>query len=149
MHVLQLTRDNFCTVVGLPAMLDDFVQLHRNAKGTVYYDTTFCMGDFYVSCLLYRNTVFLSKPVMPLLMLVYERRTTESHELMFSWFAKLTSVSSVVCVADREQSITSALLKTLPGSTIVYCWNHILGDIRVCVCTVHVFKSVVVAFLLF
>jgi len=52
---MQLTKENFCTVVGLPAMLNDFSHLFSNDTATVYYDTTFCMGDFYVSCLLYRN----------------------------------------------------------------------------------------------
>jgi len=130
--VVQLTRGNFCTIVGLPTMLSDFAQLFRNVTATVYYDTTFSMGDFCVSCLLYRNPVFENKPVMPLLMLVHERRTTESHELLFEWFIKLTKVSSVVCVADRDQSITNAVLKTFPSSTMVYSWNHIIGDVRVC-----------------
>ena len=130
--MVQLTRDNFCTIVGLPAMLSDFAQLFQNDTATVYYDTTFSMGDFCVSCLLYRNLVFESKPVMPLLMLVHEQRTTESHELLFEWLSKLTEVSSIICVADREPSITDAVLKTFPSSTMVYCWNHIICDVRVC-----------------
>ena len=77
--MVQLTLDNFCTTAGLPTMLSDFSQLFQNVTATVYYDTTLSMGDFYVSCLL----VFESKPVMPLLMMVHERRTTESHELLF------------------------------------------------------------------
>jgi len=68
---------------------------------------------------------------MPLLMLLHERRTTESHELLFKWFGRLTGVSRVTLVADRELSITNAVTAVLPDSTIVYCWNHILGDVRV------------------
>jgi len=129
-HVMQLKKENFCTVVGLPAMLNDFSHLFSNDTATVYYDTTFCMGDFCVSCLLYRNPVFVTKPVMPLLMLIHERRTTESHELLFQWFTNLTKVSSIVC--DHEQSITNAVRKIFPDSTMVYHWNHILDDVRVC-----------------
>jgi len=127
-HVVQLTGDNFCAIVGLPTIVSDFSQLFRNGTATVYYDTTFSMGEFYVSSLL----VFESKPVMPLLMLVHERRTTESHKLLFECFSKLTKVSSVVCVANREQAITNAVFKTFPSSTTAYCWNHIIGDVWVC-----------------
>jgi len=56
---------------------------------------------------------------MPLLMLVHERRTAESHEVLFKWFRKLTSISSAVAVADREQAITNAAHNILPGS--VWC----------------------------
>ena len=67
-----------------PDMISDFKEVHRCEKlPTVYYDTTFTMGDFYVSALLYRHHIFEGTPVMPLLMLVHERRTTESHELLF------------------------------------------------------------------
>jgi len=108
------------------------IELHRGKESaTVYYDTTFTMGDFYVSALLYRHTVFVGSPVMPLLMLIHERRTTESHELLFKWFCKLTGLKSVVCVADREASITKAAMTTMPQSKMVFCWNHILGDVRV------------------
>ena len=47
-------------------------------------------------------------------------------------FSKLTKVSSVVCVADREQSITNAVFKTFPSSTTAYCWIHNIGDVQVC-----------------
>jgi len=55
---MEITRENLCTVVGLPAMIEDFKEVHRDRQPVVYYDTTFCMGDFYVSALLYRNNVF-------------------------------------------------------------------------------------------
>ena len=133
-HVIQLTRDNACTVVGLPDMMTDFKEVTRGTTPIVYYDTTFCMGDFYVSALLYRSTVFDGAPVMPLLLLLHERRTTDSHELLFSWFRRLCAVTRVVCVADREASITSAVRTTLPDASMIYCWNHIIGDVRVNYC---------------
>jgi len=68
---------------------------------------------------------------MPLLMLLHECQTADSHELSFCWFHRLTAVSEVTCVVDREQSITKAIKTVLPQCIIVYCWNHILGDIRV------------------
>jgi len=131
-HVLAVTRDNLCIVVGLPELTRDFCELYKGETPTLYYDTTFSMGDFYVSCLLYRHTVFEGSPVIPLLMLVHERRTTESHQLLFSWFVRLTAMKSVTCVVDREKSISNAISAVMPEASIVYCWNHLLGDVRVC-----------------
>jgi len=92
--VLEMTRDNFCAVVSLRSIISDFQELYTNTEPTLYYDTTFCLGDFYVSCLLYRNNVFVGPPVMPLLMLIHERRTTESHPRasVSVVFVKLTGI---------------------------------------------------------
>ena len=70
---------------------------------------------------------------MPLLTLVDEHRTTESQELLFKWFWKLPDREIVNCVADWEVSISNAVKRTLLSSRMVYCWNHILGDVRVSV----------------
>ena len=48
-HVMEMTCNNFCTVLGLPDMIDDFKELCKDATPVVYHDTTFCMGDFCVS----------------------------------------------------------------------------------------------------
>ena len=37
------------------------------------YDTTFQLGDFYVSSLLFRHTIFKESPVIPALFLIHER----------------------------------------------------------------------------
>jgi len=39
-------------------MITDFKEVMRGISPIVYYDTIFCMGDFYISALLYRSTVF-------------------------------------------------------------------------------------------
>jgi len=42
-------------------MIEDFREIFTDSQPVLYYDTTFCMGDFYVSTLLYRNNVFEGK----------------------------------------------------------------------------------------
>jgi len=71
--VMELTRENLVVVVGLPAMIADFIELFGHREPVLYYDTTFSMGDFYVSTLLYRHSVFQGSPMMPLLTLLHER----------------------------------------------------------------------------
>ena len=118
---MEVTKDNLCVVVGIPQMVSDFKEVFGPKQAVVYYDTTFCMGDFYVSTLLYRNPVFEGSPVMPLLMLLHERRTTSSHELLFRWFSSLTGAKDVTCVVDREQSISNTIHNVMPDSTVIYC----------------------------
>jgi len=78
---------------------------------------------------------------MPLLMLLHERRTTDSQELLFKQFKRLTGVSSQV-YCDREKFITSAVEAMQPGSGVIYCWNHILLDVRViAACLIHTSNS--------
>lgn len=120
-----------CVVAGIPEMIADFKEVTRHSTPVLYYDTTFCLGDFYVSALLYRNDTFEGAPVMPLLLLVHERRTTESHELVMKWLRRLTGLSTATFVVDREAAITRAIEAVFQQSKVVYCWNHILGDIRV------------------
>jgi len=84
-----------------------------------------------ITNLLYRNNTSEGAPVMPLLLLAHERRTTESHELLFKWFLKLTGLSTAVFVVDQEAAITRATDTMVPQGRIVYCWNHILGDVCV------------------
>ena len=118
---MEVTCNSLSAVVGLPDMIQDFCQLYKNITPTVYYDTTFSMGNFYMMTLLYWHTVLHSKPVMLLLMLINERRTTASHELLFSWFKKLTSVTAVTRAADREQSISMPVRSVLHDVAIAYC----------------------------
>jgi len=119
-----------CVVAGIPEMITDFKEVSWYSTPVLYYDTTFCLSDFYVSTLLYRNDTVEGTPVMPLLRLVHKHRTMESHELLLKWLLKLTGLSTAVFVVDREAAITRSIATVIPNSKVVYCWNHILGDVR-------------------
>ena len=53
------------------------------------YDTTFTMGDFYVSILIFRHTFFVKNPCIPALFLVHERKYEECHQKLFHMLDKL------------------------------------------------------------
>ena len=58
------------------------------------YDTTFQLGDFYVSPLLFRNTLFKKSPIMPAMFLIHERKLSSTHkEMMMSVAKELPFVS--------------------------------------------------------
>ena len=57
----------------------------------VSYDTTFNLGDFYLSVLLFRETEFIENPVIPLAYLLLDRKLTATHDNFFR------HISAVIC----------------------------------------------------
>ena len=79
------TVPDLLVICGMEAMLDELKQLLKkpNPSQMLSYDTTFCLGDFYVSPLLFRHTMFEENPVMPVLFMFHERKYQEHHEELF------------------------------------------------------------------
>ena len=98
------------------------------------YDTTFCLGDFYLSALLFRATEFENSPVIPLAYLLHERKLTHTHDTFFRHIAsmcpEIDACSNVILVTDSEQAIRKSLAKHFPSTQAFLCWNHLL---QVCV----------------
>lgn len=69
---------------------------HLAALGTtgvdrfcVYYDTTFTMGDFYVSPLVFRHPLFEGSPVIPMAFLIHERKFIFDHHQFWDFVLQL------------------------------------------------------------
>ena len=95
-------------------------------------DTTFNLGNFYLSLLLFRATDFDGDPVIPLAYLLHECKlqSTQGSDVFFShlesvaWKAddkrwskvlvELNTHPNVIMVTDNELAITSAISTTLP-----------------------------------
>jgi hypothetical protein len=96
----------------------------------ITYDTTCKLGDFYLSALLYRQTDFDPAPVIPLALLLHERKLASTHESFFEHVTRICPevdrAKNVIVVTDGETAITSALAKNLPKTPSFLCWNHIL-----------------------
>ena len=91
------------------------------------------MGDFYVSPLIFRHTVFKERPCIPAMFLIHERKLKETHQEMFAESVKqIPALKKATCplVTDREKPIISAIQAEIPSIPLVHCWNHILRDIR-------------------
>lgn len=78
------------------------------------YDTTFQLGDFFVSPLLFRNTLFEKSPVMPVMLAIHERKLKSTHTEMMSIVARelpyLARGSSLVpLVTDDERGFFEAV----------------------------------------
>lgn len=128
-----VTYPDLVVIFGLQELLEelDKVLLLDCDHQLLSYDTTFQLGDFYVSPLLFRHTVFKNRPTIPAML--HERKKTETHcHMMKECVARVPSLSSADApfVTDREKAIANALHLELPNVYHVYCWNHVIRDVR-------------------
>ncbi len=107
-------------ICGLQEILEeaDNVISLRSTGQLLSYDTTFQMGDFYVSPFIIHHTIFKERPSIPAMFLIHERKLAETHEEMFKECAAripaLKKTSSPL-VTDREKAIMNAVKQKLPS----------------------------------
>ena len=113
-----------CTLLD---SLDQLVKVSDNPT-TLHYDTLFNVGDYYLSTLSFRHTLFTGNPIVPAAFLIHTRRFHSDHK---EFLETLTlSVNSVLTkqvniVTDREFQLGNMF----PNGTHLYCWNHIENDL--------------------
>lgn len=121
-----------CGLKELLSVADKAIMLNETGQ-LLSYDTTFMLGDFYVSLLLFRHTIFVENPCIPAMFLIHEKKLFESHQVFFQEAVKaIPSLKSSTCclVTDKERGIVKAVELELPTITRLQCWNHIFRDIR-------------------
>ncbi len=93
----------------------------------LYYDTTYKMGDYYVSTLTFRHTFFVGDPCVPLAFLIHTRRFHDDHtaflELVRSEIPGIDE-SRINFISDRE----FRLHKLWPNTEHLVCWLHLQKD---------------------
>ena len=90
-HTIHTHPDLVC-VCGQRALLEEMdrvLLLNSPSAQLLSYDTTFQLGDFYVSVLCFRHTLFKEAPVIPAAFLVHERKFEEHHKELFSVCTKI------------------------------------------------------------
>lgn len=85
----------------------------------ISYETTFQMGDFYVSVLAMRNTALVNDPVYWVGFMLHERKFMQHHEKILTEILGKLGIDSkkyqkIPVTVDREKGIVGALNKTLP-----------------------------------
>ena len=84
-HFIATYPDLVC-IAGLEEMLGHLNTVLENVPKVdqlLSYDTTFSMGDFYVSALLFKYGIFENSPVVPALFLIHERKFQSHHQHLF------------------------------------------------------------------
>ena len=98
------------------------------------YDTTYNMGDFYVSTIVARHPMFEENPAYPVACLLHHKRDALSHAVLLNRIkSSLPHLNSmkVVFVTDREGGIISAVSTVFDNAHKVVCWNHIKQDVKI------------------
>lgn len=129
------TFPDLVCVCGLQELLDelDRVLLLDSPSQLLSYDTTFQLGDFYVSPLLFRHVVFKQCPCIPAMFLIHERKFTATHkEILKACVERVPALVKAKCplVTDKEKAIVNAIRTELPAVKVLHCWNHIFRDVR-------------------
>ena len=153
---LITTYPDLVVICGLDKLIEELdliLQMDSERPQLLSYDTTFQLGDFYLSPLLYRHTLFSNSPVMPALFLIHERKFQSTHETFMQNLAKLVPTlvrgrRNVPFVTDEETGIKNvskleklcshfpslctfqAIEKHLPRVIWLRCWNHTINAIK-------------------
>ena len=133
-HILEITvHPDLICMVALPEMLSEFTELlklHKKKEIVLQcsYDTTFNLGDFYLSVLVFCHPLLKNNPVFPLAFVIHKRKFQKLHERFLDCLATQIPVlrtENIPIVLDRERGIRNAFEKVFPNVTILHCWNHI------------------------
>ena len=117
------TYPDLVCVCGLQEILEEankVLQL-KSPSQLLSYDTTFKLGDFYVSPLLFKHMLFKEAPCIPAMFLIHERKYTETHiEVFRECIACIPTLKKAKCpiVTDREKAIVNAVKESLPVATL-------------------------------
>ena len=122
----------FCGNDALMKECDKLLQIKPHSF-YLTYDTTFCLGDFYLTMIAFRHSAVQSKPAVPLAFMLHERKKTFYHENFLRCLkGKLPHLvgACIPVIVDREKAITNAFNEVFPSSKLIYCWNHIKSDVK-------------------
>lgn len=101
------------------------------------YDTTYELGDFYVSVLTFRLTEFEETPIIPLMYMIHHRKWEFVHEFFF-WrltmmapeLLDLQKAERILIATDGEEAIVNAIGRFLPTIKHFQCWVHKYQNIK-------------------
>jgi hypothetical protein len=120
----------------LPEVITQFNQL-VDVKSTeqlfLSCDTTFNLGDCYVSSIVFKHILFKETPLVPLASVIHDRKCGSVHEHVFSFIKSAIpkiSKKKIPIVIDREPGIRKAIQTILPDCPVPLCWNHTRGDFK-------------------
>ena len=130
-HSIRTHPDLVC-VCGSKQLFDEFdrvLVLQSPGHQLLSYDTTFQLGDFYLSTLTFRHTLFEKDPVIPAAFLLHERKHMSCHQEFFDVCCKLIPALKTThkpIVTDEEQAYVKVISKSMPAAPHLRCWNHVV-----------------------
>ena len=131
-HDIRIVPHLYC-VVGLDItlkMVNDI--LKDDADKCVFgYDTTYLLGDYYLSLIVLRHPYLENNPIFPVAALLHERKFGEVHHSFLETLCKVIprmANAGFNIVMDRERALSKAVENNCKNAHILICWNHLLRD---------------------
>lgn len=94
------------------------------------YDTTFNMGDFYLSILSVQLNCFTARPCIPLAFMLHDRKFQWMHDPFFEHVMKhFSRLRKAVIAVDGEVSLAK-VIQTCTNWAVAMCSNHIVRDVE-------------------
>ena len=128
-----LVYPDLLAAVALPEIIELFKDLKSDDPVYLVYDTTFNLGDCYVSPIVFKHVLFDETPLVPLAFLVHERKHAKWHEILFNFLkTKIPKIDKkkIPFVTDQEPGLKKAIQNTFPNCPIMFCWNHLKEDFK-------------------
>jgi hypothetical protein len=125
------TFPDLVMVVGTEVLLQEMEEVIRlpSMCQMLSYDTTFNLGEFYVSPLLFRHTAFVNNPVLMAAAMIHERKLETHHRLFFQTIFKHVKHKAVPIATDDEQALINAI-RIETDLFRVGCQRHLVNDIK-------------------
>ena len=125
-----ITFPDLICVVGSTYRLNEAKRLINEKNIVLSYDTTFSVGQCYISPLLFKHTDYIEEPVMAVLFLIHERKLTSNHSCLFRVMHEhCGNLQDIPCLIDMELGIRNAITQETKLK-IVGCWRHLRKDIE-------------------
>lgn len=104
-------------------------QFTNTGRTVLSYDTTFLLGDFYLSAIVTRLDDFEEKPCVPLGFILHDRKYQSIHETFLRQFQlAFPNLKDVVIVTDGEKALSGAV-SCVTSWSVAYCAVHIINDV--------------------
>ena len=120
-------------VVGLKEIFEELetLLLTKDKNQLLSYDTTFQLGPYYVSVLLFRHVMFNEHPVMPAAFLIHEAKWQDIHAILFSILRQNVKglTNNVPIATDEENAIVNAIAEKT-SLFRVGCVGHLRSNIK-------------------
>ena len=99
----------------------------------ICYDTTFNIGQHYLSTVLAKNVELSRDPIFPIAFYIHDRKKKDDHQVFLDYvFKRLDINPNIPIVTDREGAITSFFLnREKTKDNHFCCMNHIVSDAKV------------------
>ena len=116
----------------MPSPLLDSLSFLLNVSSSpvvLHYDTVFNIGDYYLSTLSFRQSLFDGDPIVPCAFLLHSRRYHSDHQN----FLEALTVTVPSLLKKRVNIITDREFKfshIFPSGFHLFCWNHLTRDLQ-------------------